>query len=363
LLTITSRFFVIVAIDASPALRPHPTGTEVYARELIEALAATRRDHRLRLYANAAAPPAWLEKDVEWRAIPFPRLWTHWRFARALLKEPPDVVFVPSHVLPLTMRVSSVVTIHDLGHRQQRASYGFMDWWYLELMTRRMARKATRLIAVSETTAGDLRRFYGVKPERISVIHSGVDASMKPQSEAEVRRVKSKYGLDRPYFLYVGRNHPRKNLDTLLRAFESARGHGLDASLVLAGPGHRPSADGWLKVLSYVPAKDLPGLYSGALALVLPSRFEGFGFPVLEAMSCGTAVISSTAGALPEIVGDAAILINPDDQAGWTEAMLTLSTDGDAQRLLINAGRTRSAQFSWQSTAGQVWKVLEQAAA
>ncbi len=353
---------MIAGIDGTPALRPHPSGTEVYARNVIDALAASRSGRSLRVYGNASARPAWLDAGVEWRGIPFPRLWTHWRFRQALHRDPPDVVFVPSHVLPVGLRIPGVVTIHDVGHRRERAAYSAASWWYLELMMRSMVRRATRLIAVSRSTADDLVRYYRVPPERIAVIHSGVDPLMGPQSASSVGAVLARYHLPRQYYLYVGRNHPRKNLGMLRRAFADARRRGLTAGLVLAGPGHETTAAGdGLQVLAYVPHEDLPALYAGALALTLPSRFEGFGFPVLEAMRCGTAVLASNAGALPEIVGSAGILLSPDDAGSWSQAMIELASDLELQRRLISAGQARSAAFTWERAAEQIWRVLDAA--
>jgi glycosyltransferase involved in cell wall biosynthesis len=355
---------MIVAIDGTPALRPYLTGTEVYARSIIEALARSRGERRLRVYANALDAPSWLPGGVDWRGIPFPRLWSHWRLRQALRGEAPDVAFIPSHVLPVGLgRMSSVVTVHDVGHRHQPQSYTRPAWLYLELTTRYAARHATRLIAVSQSTANDLKRFYAVPGGRIAVIHSGVDQRMHPQDPLVVAQLTQRLGLEEPYFLYVGRNHPRKNLPMLRRAFQQARTRGLLATLVLAGGGHDQgeSTEGAI-VLPYVAAEDLPALYAGAIALLLPSRFEGFGFPALEAMRCGTAVIASTAGALPEIVGTAGVLLNPDDPGAWSHAMIELARDPELQRRLIAAGSARGAMFSWEAAAERTWRVLETAA-
>jgi glycosyltransferase involved in cell wall biosynthesis len=352
---------VIAAVDATPALRPLPSGTEVYTREIIEALAPQRGSRRLRLYANAALQPTWIPAGVEWRGIPFARLWTHWRFARAIADDHPDVVFVPGHVLPLVLRAPGVVTIHDVGHRHERGAYRPGEWLYLELMTRWMARHARRLIAVSQSTANDLQRFYRVPPSRLRMIHSGVDERMRPQPREQVARVRAAYGLPDRYFLYVGRAHPRKNLPLLRRAFDAARRDGLAATLVLAGPGHLQTASDEVIALPYVPPADLPPLYAGALALTLPSRFEGFGFPVLEAMRCGTPVLASSAGALPEIVGEAGVLLDPADEGGWTQAMRRVDEDQTERQRLIAAGLSWSAGFTWTATAAGVWRVLDEA--
>ncbi|TMG19894.1 MAG: glycosyltransferase family 4 protein, partial [Chloroflexi bacterium] len=198
---------VIVGIDGSPAIRRPATGTEIYARSIIEALAASRADRTMRVYANASDPPPWLPPAVEWRGIPFPRLWTHWRLRQALRRERPDVTFIPSHVLPFALGLKAVVTIHDVGHRREPRSYSRPARWYLEATTRYAARRANRLIAVSKATAEDLVRFYHVPGGRVAVVHSGVDPRMRPQDPARVAHVMHRLGIAGPYFLYVGRNH------------------------------------------------------------------------------------------------------------------------------------------------------------
>jgi glycosyltransferase involved in cell wall biosynthesis len=354
---------VVVGIDGTPAVRRVASGTEVYARRIIEALAVMRGPRTLRVYANAVDAPDWLPPGTEWRGIPFPRLWTHWRLRRALRRDRPDVTFIPSHVLPVALGLPSVVTIHDVGHRHEPRSYSRSARWYLEATTRYAARRASRLIAVSQSTADDLMRFYQVPGGRITVVHSGIDPRMRPQEPSRVAEVTRALGIDGPYFLYVGRNHPRKNLARLVRAFGEARRRGLEASLVLAGPGHDVSSGGnGVTVLAYVTPEALPALYSGAIALTLPSRFEGFGFPALEAMRCGTAVVASAVGALPEIVGTAGILLSPDDTGAWSQAMLELAHDPALQRRLIAAGAVRSAAFTWETAAEKTWRVLDGAA-
>ncbi|HXN57558.1 MAG TPA: glycosyltransferase family 1 protein [Candidatus Angelobacter sp.] len=350
---------MLVGIDGTPAIRRVATGTEIYARSIIEALAASRGARTMRVYANATEAPPWLPAGVEWRGIPFPRGWTHWRLRQALRHDRPDVTFIPSHVLPFALGLKSVITIHDVGHRREPSSYSRTARWYLEATTRYAARRANRLIAVSKSTADDLVRFYNVPGGRITVVHSGVDPRMQPQDPAKVDEVLGRLGISGAYFLYVGRNHPRKNLGMLRRAFDEARRRGLTAELVLAGPGHEGGSVGAVRMLPYVPPDDLPALYAGAIALTLPSRFEGFGFPALEAMRCGTAVIASTAGALPEIVGTAGILLSPDDAGAWSQAMLELAHDPELQRRLIAAGAARSAGFTWEAAAARTWAVLD----
>src|SRR4030088_2126739 len=156
----------------------------------------------MRVYASAVEAPTWLPAGVEWRGIPFPRLWTHWRLRQALRRERPDVTFIPSHVLPFALGLKSVVTIHDIGHRREPQAYSRTSRWYLEATTRYAARRANRLIAVSQSTADDLTGFYGVPGGRISVVHSGVDPRMGPQDPTKVEEVLARLGIGGAYFLY-----------------------------------------------------------------------------------------------------------------------------------------------------------------
>src|SRR2546421_3708207 len=140
----------------------------------------------MRVFANAVERPAWLAPGIEWRGIPFPRLWTHWRLRQALRRERPHVTFIPSHVLPVALGLRSVVTIHDLRHRHEPRSYSRTARWYLEATTRYAARHASRLIAGSQSTADDVVSFYGVPGGRIAVVHSGLDPRMRPQDASTV---------------------------------------------------------------------------------------------------------------------------------------------------------------------------------
>src|SRR5256885_12646743 len=199
---------VIVGIDGTPAVREYLTGTEVYARSIINALAASRDTRTMRVYANAVDAPRWLPAGVEWRGIPFPRLWTHWRLRQAVRRERPDVTFIPSHVLPVSLGLKSVVTIHDVGHRHEPRTYSRSARWYLEATTRYAARRANRLIAVSQSTADDLTRFYGVPGGRIAVVHSGVDVRMRPQDPARVAEVLQRLEIGGGGFPFLGGDPP-----------------------------------------------------------------------------------------------------------------------------------------------------------
>jgi glycosyltransferase involved in cell wall biosynthesis len=372
---------LLLGLDASRAARTQRTGTETYALELIRAM--SRRlpaDTRLRLYtAHPPQPAPWpASTQVETRVIPFPRLWTHLRLSAELHQHPPDVLFVPSHVLPLSCPVPAVVTVHDLGYRHFPQAHRPADRRYLEWSTRRHTRVARHLIADSQATKADLVRFYGADPARITVVYLGRDEALAPVTDpAHLAEVKARHGLSGDYLLYLGTLHPRKNLVRLIDAFAEARlalpenRRGL--KLVIAGQKgwlyaeifsrvQQLGLEGQVIFPGYVAAADKPALLSGALAYVFPSLFEGFGLPVLEAMACGTAVLTSATSSLPEVAGDAARLVDPHRTEDIAAGLVDLITHDDLRRDLIERGFAHIKNFSWDAAAGQVLEILRDCA-
>jgi len=376
---------MLIGIDASRATAAQRTGTEIYSLHLIRALLAGEANHRFRLYFNQAPAAGLFPSDVDSRVLPFPRLWTHLRLSGEMLAVPPDVLFVPSHVLPLIHPARSVVTIHDLGYHYYPEAHTLFQNVYLRWSTRYNAQTATRVLADSEATRNDLLRYYGIPGERIVVVYPGRDESLAPVEDREaLAETRARYGLKAPYLLYVGTLHPRKNLVRMIDAFAAAS----SATRASGGQGERESQrvlalqlvlagqKGWLyeevfarvrklglenRVVftGYVPDADLPSLLSGALAFVFPSLYEGFGFPVLEAMACGTPVICSNVSSLPEVSGDAALQIDPLDTEALAEAMVRVATDESLRKMLIQRGQEQIQRFSWQRSASHVLEVLE----
>jgi glycosyltransferase involved in cell wall biosynthesis len=373
---------MLIGIDASRALRARRTGTERYALEIIRHLVALPEaaHHRWRLYVDQPAPLTDFVADpggeIECCHLPAQRLWTHQALAREVCQRPPDVLFVPAHVLPFVVPVwrlpPSVVTIHDLGYRHFPQAHPWRQRLYLDWSTQWSALAATKLIAVSGATATDLRRFYATPQHKITVIPEAT--SPFPGPVATPAAVLARYGLSRPYLLYVGTLQPRKNLERLVRAYAKLQAAGsLPADLVLAG------GQGWLSpplaelaaslgvgdrvhLLGYVADAELPALYSGALGFCFPSLFEGFGLPVLEAQQWGVPVMSANNSALPEIAGDAALLVDPTDIDAIAEAMLRLSQDEPLRQQLIQAGYENVKRFSWEKAARETLAVLLAAA-
>lgn len=367
---------MLIGIDASRTTVAHRTGTENYALNLTRALLALRGDHRYRLYfRDRPASGLFPTKDnVEQRVIPFPRLWTHLRLSWEMRRHPPDLLFVPAHVLPPIRPPRSLVTVHDLGYRHFPRAHRLLDRLYLDLSTRWNARAATRLLADSEATKADLIREYGTPAGKITVVYPGRDESLRRVKDpAAIAAVKAKYGIADTYILYLGTLHPRKNLARLVEAFAMLNSQFAirNSQLVIAG------RKGWLygeifakvKALGlsgqvvltgYVAGADLPALLSGARLFAFPSLYEGFGFPVVGAMSCGVPVVCSDGSSLPEVAGDAALLVDPLDTAALAAAMARLLTGESLRVDLIARGYRQAQQFSWERAARQMMDVIEE---
>jgi glycosyltransferase involved in cell wall biosynthesis len=357
-----------IAIDASRTTVARATGTEHYALQLIGALIRLNNRHQITLYFRDQ-PPADLfpsAAHVRMQIIPFPRMWTHIRFASTLFLDRPDVTFVPAHSLPLFFPGRAVVTVHDLGYKVFPQAHPDQQRRYLEWSTQHSARRATLILADSLATATDLHQFYGTDSGKIRVVYPGVEAPVK----GDVETVRHKYRLPEHYFLFIGTLQPRKNIARLVQAYKQfcAQHTGDSIALVLAG------GQGWLydpawvegvpgvQMLGYIDEADKGALLSGALALVFPSLYEGFGFPVLEAMHSGTPVLASRSSSLPELVGEAGLLVDPEDVNAIAAQMLRLAQDKPLRQKLRTLGYVQATQFTWARTAQQTLDVLEQAA-
>lgn len=372
---------MLIGIDASRAATAQATGTEVYSQHLIRALIDAAPDRYFRLYFNR--PPGddrLLADHVESCVIPFPRLWTHIRLSLEMARRAPDVLFVPSHVLPLLRPRRSVATIHDLGYRHFPGAHPAAQRLYLDWSTRWNARTSARVIADSRATKDDLVRFYHTPAGKIIVAYPGLDPALRRVEDPQrLQEIESRYGIAGDYLLTLGTLQPRKNLTRLIEAFSRSQAQAYQ--LVIAGK------KGWLyndlfaqvsrlglshRVIftGYLPDEDKPALISGATALVFPSLYEGFGFPVIEAMACGTPVVCSNTSSLPEIAGDAstgteqaaALLVDPLDVAALAAAIDRILSDSVLRWTLIARGYIKAAQFTWQACARTVLAVLEEVA-
>jgi glycosyltransferase involved in cell wall biosynthesis len=332
-----------IGVDIRCLMDGGRTGVEEYTTNVLHAMLAQDSSDAFVLFANSRKPmtlPQFAAPNVELKTFAYPN--KIFNTSLKLLKWPKldemlggvDVLFVPSvRLAPCTIKTPLVATFHDLSF-VRHANYfsAKRRLWHMLMEPKRMARKATKLIAVSQTTATDLEELYKIDKEKIQVIHSGISNNIKRiNTDSEIaRQVKEKYGLPESYILFLGTIEPRKNLDGLLLSYAAARRAGITQKLVIAGvrgwvgnsfyaraKNHPFAKD--IIFTGYVTDEDKPALYSLADLFVYPSFYEGFGFPPLEAILCGVPVITSYNSAIPEIVGQWATLVNPydPDELGW----------------------------------------------
>lgn len=325
--------------------------------------------------------------------IPYPRLWTQAGLARQTFKDPLDVLFIPAHTLPLVYRpgLKTVVTVHDLGAEYLPAMHQLKQRLYLNFMTHQQLKSATQLIAVSQATKKDLIKKVGLAAKNISVIHEGFDPGLfKPIKGRELIDTLWKYQLHpRRYFLFVGTIQPRKNLERLIKAYAEflKKKDNLSSTVNLQRSTiHHPppivkliivGSNGWqseeiyqlpqklgiekhVRFLGFVPDERLPALYSGALGFLYPSLFEGFGLPILEAFACHCPVLTSNLSSMPEVAGEAALLVNPYSVEEICQGMNKILNE-ELREELMEKEQHQLEKFSWEKCARETLQVLEQA--
>ncbi|HLA10243.1 MAG TPA: glycosyltransferase family 1 protein [Pyrinomonadaceae bacterium] len=357
-----------IAIDAH-SVGTGLAGNESYATNLIEALAAIDHTNEYTLYVTKKEAverfsDRWPNFHVR-RTLPHaPLIRIPLVLSSELRKRPVDVLHVQFTAPPIAP-CPVVVSIHDLSFEHLPETFNRRSRMQLRLTVRHSARKAARLISLSEHGRADLIATYKLSPDVVDVIPLAPSARFKPSSSSEVEAVKRMYGIEGDYILAVGSIQPRKNLSRLIAAYSRLRtswSKGKLPQLVLVGKRAwlyhetlRTIANCGVQdsviLTGYVPESQLPALYSGALLFVYPSFFEGFGLPPLEAMKCGTAVIVGDRTSLPEVVGDAALLIDPFDTDSLRSGIARLLDDADYRNELCVKGLRRAEEFNWQNTA------------
>ena len=286
-------------------------------------------------------------------------LWEQFLLPRALTKD--DFLWSPANTGPLAV-TRQAVTIHDLSVLDHPEWFApSFRLWYLVLLPR-LARQARVVLTVSEHSRQSLIKRFGLPEEKVASVYNGVNLrQFHPCDPAPVR---AKYELGDRYILFVGSLDPRKNLERLLQAWVRLSDI-RDLELVIAGshtnafrPISMSGSSRRTRFLGYVPDEDLPALYAGATFFIMPSLFEGFGLSVLEAMACGAPVITSYAGALPEVAGDAALQVDPTSVEGMAEVMRMLLSSEDLRSQLRHKGMERACKFSWERSAEEIWEVI-----
>ncbi len=373
-----------ILIDITAAVR-QGAGIGRYARELTRAILRAFPEHRYILfYAGPVRfPPAWVDAPhVRLRAAPLPEkgmvwLWHRLRLPLPLeaLAGPADLVYSPDFLLPPTLPGRrTLLTVHDLSFEIMPETLPEPLVAYLQRNVPRAVRRATHILADSESTRQDLIRLLGVPPGRISVLYSGVEPRFRPIEDPEEQaRVRARYGLGPwPFLLTVGTVQPRKNYPRLIEAFVALVREGIfpEGHLVIVGE------EGWkaegtfeairrsgmaerIHWLGFVADEDLPALYSAATAFALVSRYEGFGLPALEAMACGTPVVVSRTSSLPEVVGDAGVQVDPESVEDIARGLRVALEDPERRAALRAAGLERARRFTWEAAAQRWGEIVE----
>ncbi len=321
-----------------------------------------RRDFRQLHYAFSRLPTRQPIVRIVWEQVVQPL---------ALLRERIDLLHALAFAGPLSISIPWVVTVYDLSFIRYPDSFNRANRTYLKWATGSAVRRANRVIAISESTKRDLVNHYRIPPERITVVYCGRDCAPSQPDHSAVESWRIRRGLPDHFILHVGTLEPRKNIPRLVRAFARARRSAhLPLHLVLVG------AKGWkydevdrviaqeqvedcVVFAGYVPQAELPLWYRAAEAFVYPSLYEGFGLPPLEAMAAGLPVVCSNASSLPEVVGDAALVVPPEDETALADSIVRIASDSALREELVTRGKQQAGKFSWERTAHETALVYE----
>jgi glycosyltransferase involved in cell wall biosynthesis len=343
-----------IAVDVNPATREIATGTEVYTREICSRLARSAPELEWTFFASR--PAFGLGVDV--LVLPFRRLWSQVRLPVALAATRPDLLFVPAHSIPFAWPGRVLTVVHDLAFERHPEVYSLRERVLLQASTRWAVRRCPRLIAVSDSTKQDLVSLYGADPSHVTVVPNGggEPPTVRPAPPSRLHAL----GVDGDYVLQVGRIEARKNQTAALAAVERLNG----TTLVVAGPERDPAitarlrASARCRVLGLVDRPTLELLYKQARAVVVPSLYEGFGLPVLEAMARGQVVVASRTSSLPEVGGDAAVYVDDPSDAAALAGALEQAMAETTRAALVRKATAQARGFTWDRSAAGVVAVI-----
>jgi glycosyltransferase involved in cell wall biosynthesis len=357
-----------LAVDGSGLARPR-AGIGVYTREILRAMSVDRPDCRLTVYVPRDGSSPNSGPAVGYRPQPStPFIGRHLQWPARIRKLRPDAYFGPAGLLPLgSVGCPAVITIHDLAIYRNPGWFPGRQPLSTRLVVPRSLARADVIVAVSKTTADDIEDLFGIPASQVTVVPHGVSHTFRPMGSEDLALARERLQLPERFILFVGTIEPRKNLPTLLEAWAMLSDR---PDLVIVG------AWGWLyesirerigrlgprvhHIQGLDPA-ELPAVYNLARVLAHPAWYEGFGFPPLEAMACGTPVVVSDRASLPELVGDAALIAPADEPEAWRKALERVVSDSDLAADLKRRGILRAAQFSWSRSAELTWRSIDRA--
>jgi len=366
-----------IGIDAT-ALPPNPVGAGNYIIQLVRALAALETEHQFTIFAQQSGREliGGLPEHVHWVVVPNLRpavrlLWEQVRLPALVKRSAVDLLHSPHYTRPAILPCASVVTFHDMTFFLFPELHTRAKRIFFPFAIRHSARHADALVAASENTRRDAMRILGIPANRIFTAPLGISEDFHPiDDQILLEEGRQRYQLPAKFILYVGLIEPRKNIPLLLKAYARLVSQGDPPPLVLVG------RQGWMyeqvyqlveqlelkdrvHFKGYIPTQNLPIVYNLAQLFVYPSTYEGFGFPPLEAMACGTPVITTAISAMLDNVGDAGLLIPPQDETALAHAIQTLLIDHSLRDHLSVAGRRRASEFTWKRTAMETLKVYQ----
>ena len=366
-----------IGIDAR---KLHDFGIGTYIRNLLRQLARLDGDTEFVLFCRSDDRAALAAVGENFRPVPETSgnysIAEQFMIPWALRREGVTLFHAPHYVLPPLVRCKSVVTIHDCIHLMfpqylpNRVAFSYAKWSITQA-----AQRATRVMTVSESSKRDILRYVDTEPDKIDVIYNAYDErfAIEP-AEEEMDRVRERYQLEDQFVLYAGNVKPHKNLERLIEAFHLVRKRGLDRlKLVLIGDEmskytalrravHQHQLHKYVRFLGYLPEETLAVMYRLAGVFVFPSLYEGFGLPPLEAMASGTPVVTSNVSSLPEVAGDAAVLVDPYDPRAIADGIYSVLTDEKLRRGMVHKGIARAGQFSWEQSVRRVRQIYGEVA-
>jgi glycosyltransferase involved in cell wall biosynthesis len=368
---------VRIGIEAQRIFRPDKHGMDFVILEVLRQL-QSKDDQNEYVVFVAPGQDHCIESTERMRIVelkcPLYPLWEQWALPRAVRKAKVELLHCTSNTAPLYCPVPLVLTLHDIIYLNSPKSKGMskyqqLGWYYRRWNVPRIVKHCSRIITVSETECTNiLHRFPHLK-ERLSVVHNGYSDCYQPMPVEKVSAITRKYLSDDRYLLFLGNTDPRKNTDNVLRAYNEYLNHSENPlKLIVTGlkqeyveklliDMHMEACASKIVLTGYVPGEDLPALYNGAFAFLYPSLLEGFGIPVLEAMACGTPVVTSNCSSLPEVAGEGGFFVNPLHPQEITDAILRLENDEQLYQSQVNYGIEHVKQFSWKHAADEYAKI------